>query len=274
MLTAMVSFQNWRKQPAAVVLAARDDDGSYTGALPPTPGLKPTPPSIAQLAFPSPDESSSPSCSSNTSHELERYDVAAPRQPNRLRKPPPSSYPFSFVPEDPSPDANFPYSFHRHRSTPNSPATSFVSGPARALSLHPPMPPRKLTKRRTFISDAPATAAANLSLPSLPEMPTLQRRNTFNFSLRRKKTSSKSTLSEDGHSMLPALPPPSPLTLNIVSVLVPFFLPSQSYTLHCSRPSGLSMPADAIPGMFSLLPRRLSNRATPAPLHAATCSPR
>ncbi|KAJ7878627.1 hypothetical protein B0H13DRAFT_2346489 [Mycena leptocephala] len=114
----MVSFQNWRKQPAAVVFAARDDDGSYTGALPPTPGLKPTPPSIAQLAFPSPDESSSPSCSSNTS-------------------------------------------------------------------------------------------------TSWKEMPTLQRRNTFNFSLRRKKTSSKSTLSEDGHSMLPALPPPSPLTLNI-----------------------------------------------------------
>ncbi|KAJ7109947.1 hypothetical protein C8R44DRAFT_883965 [Mycena epipterygia] len=197
--------------------------------LPLPPGiLRHTQPTIAQLAFPSPDDASSPSCSSNASHEpfpasnLTKYDVS-PRRPNRLRKPPPSSYPssFSFVPENPSPVANFPYVFHR--STPTSPAASFVAGPspARAMSVNSPAKlVRKLTKRRPS-DPGPPSAAANLSMarladippvPPLPPLPPLERKNTFNFTLRRKKAGSKS---DDGHTSLPALPPPSPLALNI-----------------------------------------------------------
>ncbi|KAJ7070771.1 hypothetical protein C8F01DRAFT_1107711 [Mycena amicta] len=171
--------------------------------LPPTPGFKASPSSIAQLAMPSPDESSS---ESNASHD----SPLPPRASNRLRKPPPqpppSSYPFSFFPEDPSPSPNFPYSF----STPASPATSFIAGPARALSMLPRVT-RKLTKRRPSSSES--------SIADL-EVPMLQRRNTFNFSLRRKRTSVQATQSEDGHSCLPTLPPPSPLAVNI-----PAFLP-------------------------------------------------
>ncbi|KAJ6520088.1 hypothetical protein C8R45DRAFT_47618 [Mycena sanguinolenta] len=222
MLTAIL--QNWRNKP--VVVAGVDDVGADAfivvsdndKALPATPRLMP--PSIAQLAFPSPDESSSPSDSSNASHEpydLTKYDVAAPRHPNKLKKPPPSSYPFSFVPENPSAEANFPYAFHRYRSTPTPTSPTPTVASARPLSAHPPEPPRKLTKRRPSIPDPPHTAAPNLSMTRIVEpQPPLQRRTTFDFtSLRRKKTSSKSTRSEDGHSTLPALPPPSPLTLNI-----------------------------------------------------------
>jgi hypothetical protein len=281
MLTTM--FQSWRytNKPAVVVAAADDDEHAYNDkALPPTPGLKPVPPSIAQLAYPSPDESSSPSDSSNASHEpfadLTKSDVAAPRQPNRLRKPPPSSYPFSFVPENPSPQANFPYSFHRHRSTPNSPATSFIAAPARPLSMHPPVPPRKLTKRRPSIHEPPPSAAADLSMARIaehppPPPPPLLRRNTFNFnSFRRKKSSLQSAQSEDGHSPLPALPPPSPLLLNIVSTSVLCFGHHRLKRVHCSRPSGHSTPVDAIPGTSSLLLSHLSRCATPAPLPPAT----
>ncbi|KAF7337472.1 DH domain-containing protein [Mycena sanguinolenta] len=224
------SVLNWRNKP--VVVAGVDDDGGDAfgivsdndKVLPPTP--RPMPPSIAQLAFPSPDESSSPSDSSNASHEpfdLSKYDVAAPRHPKKLKKPPPSSYPFSFIPENPAPEANFPYAFHRYRSTPTptNPTPNAVAVSARPLSMHPPEPPRKLTKRRPSIPEPPHTAAPDLSMtrivdPQPPPQPPLLRRSTLSFTrLRRKKTSSKSTLSEDGHSVLPALPPSSPLTLDI-----------------------------------------------------------
>ncbi|KAJ7446381.1 hypothetical protein B0H11DRAFT_2248826 [Mycena galericulata] len=184
-------------------------------ALPPTPGVKPVPPSIAQLALPSPDDSSSPGSSSNESYEPPHLPVQGKRRPNRLRKPPPSSYPFSFVPEDPSPSANFPYIFHRPAP---SPSPSFVTSTSRALSMHsnpnptPTKPVRKLTKRRPSLTDPPATA--DVSIPELPPPP-LQRRGTFNFTLRRKKTLGRSSQSEDGHCSLPPLPPPSPLALNI-----------------------------------------------------------
>ncbi|KAJ7161313.1 hypothetical protein C8R43DRAFT_1175582 [Mycena crocata] len=180
MLTAMALWQ--KALPAAPV-----DDYK---TLPPTPGVKPPPPSIAQLALPSP-ESSSQSTDSSASHDP-FCAPASPRRRNKLRKPPPSSYPFSFVAENPSPTANFPYSF---ASTPASPVASFVS--TRALSVHTVH--RKLTKRRP--SQTP-------DAPPLP--PTLQRSSTFTFTLRRKKTSSHSEL---GHDLLPALPPPSPLAI-------------------------------------------------------------
>ncbi|KAJ7675348.1 hypothetical protein B0H17DRAFT_133683 [Mycena rosella] len=223
MLTAMARSFSWSKNLAAA--AAVDEYADYVDAkpLPLTPGVMHVP-TIAQLALPSPDDSSSPSGSSNASHEPFDRDVASPRRPNRLRKTPPSSYPFSFVPENPSPMANFPYAFHR--STPTSPATSFVAQPPRAMSVHappPPSKPRKLIKRHLSSLDPPPTAAADLSmariaeLPPVPPMPPLKRRSTFNFSLRRKKTASGSTQSEDGHGprALPALPPPSPLVLNM-----------------------------------------------------------
>ncbi|KAF8215937.1 hypothetical protein K438DRAFT_1954616 [Mycena galopus ATCC 62051] len=219
-------LQNWRNQPIGV-RAPDDDQGVFVVAdidksLPPTPGPSALP-SIAQLAFPSPDESSSPSNSSNGSHEpcldLTKCDLTALRHPNKLKKPPPSSYPFSFIPENPSPRANFPYAFHRHRSTHTSPAASFVAPAARSLStlsMTPIAPPRKLTKRRPSIPEPPPTAAADLSMARIAEQPPLRRSNTFNFnSLRRKKSSPKTTQSEDSHRTLPALPPPSPLTLNI-----------------------------------------------------------
>ncbi|KAJ7170135.1 hypothetical protein C8R46DRAFT_224367 [Mycena filopes] len=256
MLTAM----NWpsrrlsvavKHDPAVVqhgVDAFAFDDKSLpatpaSGPLPPTPGLKPPPPSIAQLAMPSPDESSS--SSSNASHEvvdLTKYDAPSPRRPNRLRKAPPSSYPFSFVPEDPPPVANFPYTFHR--STPNSPAQSFVGAPARAMSMHAPSPPRKLAKprRRASGSTPPASAAADMSMArisEIPPVPPLPPKNSFNFSLRRKRTSRS-----EGHSpALPDLPPPSPLTLNI-----PTFLPfharkRDSWHIQSASASPLSAPS-------------------------------
>ncbi|KAF7307195.1 DH domain-containing protein [Mycena indigotica] len=208
--------------------------------IPPTPGYKRSPPSIGQLAMPSPDESSS---SSNTSHDptpvsdnLEKYNVASPRSPKRLRKapppPPPSSYPFSFIAENPPQNPNFPYSF----STPASPSASVTSGSARAFSMLPRVA-RKLTKRRPSSSEASTESVAEL----VP--PTVQRRNTFNFSLRRKKTSTKGTQSEDGHSSLPSLPPPSPLAVNVPTFL-PFHarrrdswhVPSASESHHHSTP--------------------------------------
>lgn len=219
MLTAMASFQPWPKYNKDLPPVAPDYSTDYPAAkaLPPTPGVKAVPSSIAQLAMPSPDSSSS----SNTSHEpfdLARYDFEVKRRPNRLRKAPPSSYPFSFVPEDPSPSANFPYIFHR--STPTSPASSFLTSPSRALSMTPiSKPVRKLTKRRPSLSDPPATAAADIPMSriaELPPLPPLQRRSTFNLGLRRKKPPSKATQSEDGHGSLPPLPPPSPLILNMV----------------------------------------------------------
>ncbi|KAK7063999.1 DH domain-containing protein [Favolaschia claudopus] len=240
----MLYPQTWRSKQSVVVVAPIDAKHSHFGvadteqAVPPTPGFKPIPATIAQLAFPSPDETSSPSDSSNVSHEpfsdLARYDVAAPRQPNKLKKAPPSSYPFSFIPEDPTPEANFPYAFHRYRSTPTASATTVQTLPSRALSMQPPSPSRKLTKRRPSIPES-QTAAANLSMTRIleqPQPPPLQRSNTFNFnSLRRKKTSlskAKSTQSEHGHgsaAVLPALPPPSPLTLNVPTWTRPFHAP-------------------------------------------------
>ncbi|KAJ7246258.1 hypothetical protein B0H12DRAFT_1073205 [Mycena haematopus] len=199
-------LQNWRNKSAVVVAGVDDDrEGPFVvldsdKALPATPGIRLIPPSIAQLAFPSPDESYSPSDSSNASHEpfdLARYNA---------EEIPAVQLSVLLCPENPSPEANFPYAFHRYRPTPSS----------RTLSNEPPTPPRKLTKRRPSIPEPPPTAAADLSMARAPEKPPLQRRNTFNFnSLRRKKTSSKFTQSEDGHTTLPALPPPSPLTLNI-----------------------------------------------------------
>ncbi|KAJ7786584.1 hypothetical protein B0H16DRAFT_36734 [Mycena metata] len=203
----------------AVVFPAVYDDKS----LPPTPhGLPPPPrlpPTIAQLAMPSPDESSS--SDSTASHEivdLTRYNVASPRRPNRLRKPPPSSFSlFSFIPENPPSMSNFPYIFHR--STPSSPAQSFVAGagPARASSMHVPSASRKLTKsrRRTTGSTPPASAAADLSMArisEIPPVPPLASRSSFGF-LRRKKTSIHSGADSPA---LPDLPPSTPLTLNIV----------------------------------------------------------
>ncbi|KAJ6503266.1 hypothetical protein C8R47DRAFT_196045 [Mycena vitilis] len=226
----LLSIISWRSKPVVVLEPIDDSDVVFPPTdrdgegkpLPPTPGLKPAPPSIAQLAFPSPDETSSPSDSSNASHEpfyLAKYDVTSPRLPNKLKKlkkPPPSSYPYSFVAEDPSPEPNFPYTFfHRHRSTPNSPASSFIAGSVRALSMHPPSPARKLTKRRPSIPEHPASADADITMASRAERPPIQRSSTMNFSFRRKRTTSRTAQTEDGHSILPALPPPSPLTLNI-----------------------------------------------------------
>ncbi|KAJ6503214.1 hypothetical protein C8R47DRAFT_1210488 [Mycena vitilis] len=196
MLTATISSQSWRSKPVVVLEPIDDSDVVFPSSLPLT----------AMLAFPSPDETSSPSDSSNASHEpfyLAKYDVASPRLPNKLKKlkkPPPSSYPYSFVAEDPSPEPNFPYTFFdRHRSTPNSPASSFIAGSVRALSMHPPSPARKLTKRR----------------PSIPEHP--QRRCRHHHGEPGGAAPDPTTAqTEDGHSILPALPPPSPLTLNIV----------------------------------------------------------
>ncbi|KAJ7631255.1 hypothetical protein FB45DRAFT_917984 [Roridomyces roridus] len=182
-------------------------DLDYDGkALPPTPGFKPPPPSIAQLAMPSPDESSSPSGSSNASHEPEEHLVALPRRPNRLRKPPPSSYPFSFIPEEfgstsaNCPVPNFPYIFHR--STPASPATSFVAAATRPVSMHAPSPRRKLAKRRT--SDTPSEP---------PPVPPKSRRSSFSsFFLRRKSTMDTVSTPSDEDRGEAQLPPPSPLS--------------------------------------------------------------
>ncbi|KAJ6621135.1 hypothetical protein B0H10DRAFT_1016606 [Mycena sp. CBHHK59/15] len=122
----------WTKYSSPLPCLSPDPNAvpDFPLAMPPTPGPKPPPQDIAQLALPSPDSSSSPS-SSSASHEplpvlhLQHYDVQPPSRPKKLRKPPPSSYPFSFIPEHPDPAANFPYAFHR--STPASPAASFLA---------------------------------------------------------------------------------------------------------------------------------------------------
>ncbi|KAF7311140.1 DH domain-containing protein [Mycena chlorophos] len=198
------------RQPAASKTLPPTPTDPDDGALAPTPGLKPHPLSIAQLAMPSsPDESSE---SSNTSHEVplpEQPVNVASRRPNRLRKPPPrpppSSYPFSFVAENPSPDSNFPYSF----STPVSAASSFITTSTRALSGLPTRTARKLTKRRP--------SSSSVAQPSTESLPPMQRRSTFNLTFRRSRHSFRGTQSEDGHSSapVPPLPRPSPLAANM-----------------------------------------------------------
>ncbi|KAJ7193349.1 hypothetical protein GGX14DRAFT_478584 [Mycena pura] len=221
-----MSFLCWSKAAdldpdAVVVVPVQLDDN----AVPPSPGFKRRPPSIAQLAMPSPDDS--PSGSSSASHEplttpaLVKDDVPAPRLPNRLRKappspaPPPSSYPFSFVPEDPSPVANFPYSF---RSALAGPVPSFVSDPGRSLSA-PQIASRKLAKRRPPLPHRPVAAAVS-DLPTLPhekEPPApIQRRNTFSFNFRRKMSFRKSTQSDDCQISLPTPASLGPLALDVV----------------------------------------------------------
>ncbi|KAF7303232.1 DH domain-containing protein [Mycena kentingensis (nom. inval.)] len=205
-------WSRYRLKPLPTTPDVGDSVDDSPRAVPPTPGFKPAPPSIAQLAMPSPDEAST----SSSSHEtpppahLAKYDPAASRSPKKLRKQPPShpptSYPFSFIPEEPRPAPNFNFPFNFYSSTPPSPASSYVSSPDRALSVFP-RASRKLTKRRP--------ALTNVSAPNLVDPPSINRRNTFNFSLRRNKSSVLATQSEDGHSYLPSLPPPSPLHVNI-----------------------------------------------------------
>ncbi|CAK5280718.1 unnamed protein product [Mycena citricolor] len=201
----------------------------YDQQVPPTPGLKPSPPSIAQLALPSPEETS-PSSSSNTSHEpsnlneLVKYGVSSPKRPNRLRKKaPPSSYPFSFIPDDPSPTVSFPYAFHR--SSPTSRSSSFISPPSRSMSVNGiARITRKLTKRRPSSSEPTDAAVPDDQNPRFeedqPGIAPLQRRSTFNFGLGRRRSSVTTNLgtytqSEDGHYSLPPVKRAGRSALNI-----------------------------------------------------------
>ncbi|KAJ7103267.1 hypothetical protein B0H15DRAFT_1017053 [Mycena belliarum] len=235
MRTAIARVMPWAKHHPHP-----DDGPRHPAAV--DPGPRDPPRTIAQLAMPSPDDSS-PSGSSTASHEpfdrptsepFDRpntgnsFNFSLPRRPNRLRKPPPTSYPlFSFVPENPPPVANFPYIFNR-----SAPSTPVPGSPQRPMSVASDLRPsavRKLTKRRNTVPAPPPPS--NMSMPHLPHLshslpppvpplpPHLRRRGTF--SLRRRKSNPTEVPPIDNHPPLPTLPPQSPLALNI-PMLRPF----------------------------------------------------